>query len=217
MDAAWPVVTALVDPVRRALYDYVRRQAHPVTREEAADAQDISRHLAAFHLDKLVDAGLLDATYASPEDQPRGRGRTPKVYKPTKLALSLNIPPRQYELIAAILAEAVAEHPDDAANAAKREAYVAGTDYGRAFAWLEEALGALGFEPYHGQERIILRNCPFHGLAAKHPELVCALNHAFIDGLLRGVGAADAVSSHLVPRPDACCVELRSKVDGQHA
>jgi predicted ArsR family transcriptional regulator len=216
-----------VDPVRRALYDYVRRQAHPVTREEAADAQDISRNLAAFHLDKLVDAGLLDARYAAPEDQPRGRGRTPKVYEPANIDLSLTIPQRQYELIAAILTDAVASHPNDAATAARRQARVRGVHYGRAFAAVrprgsaaaevQEALAAFGFEPCHGEGKVVLRNCPFHSLAAQQPELVCALNHAFVDGVIDGLEADGAVSSHLVAHPDACCVELRSKVDTAHA
>src|SRR5690606_39981116 len=80
--APWQAVAALVDPVRRRLYEYVRRQDHPVTREEAADAHSISRNLTAFHLDKLVEAQLLTARYEAPSDQPRGRGRTPKVYEP---------------------------------------------------------------------------------------------------------------------------------------
>jgi predicted ArsR family transcriptional regulator len=222
----WHAVTALVDPVRRALYAYVRSQDHPVTREEAADAQEISRNLAAFHLDKLVDAGLLDARYEAPEDQPRGRGRTPKVYEPAGQTVNLTIPQRQYELIAAILADAVATRPDDAANAARRQAHARGVHYGRVSAGaagsrtsagsdVEEALAALGFEPCRSGGKVILRNCPFHSIAGQHPELVCALNHAFVVGVIHGVAADDMVTSHLVPHPDACCVELRSKVDGQ--
>jgi predicted ArsR family transcriptional regulator len=212
----WHAVTALVDPVRRALYDYVRRQGHPVTREEAADAQEISRNLAAFHLDKLVDVGLLDARYEAPEDQPRGRGRTPKVYEPAGQTVNLTIPQRQYELIAAILADAVASHPNDAASAARHEARARGLKYGHVYAAtvghdIEEALAALGFEPSRSQDRVVLRNCPFHSLASRQPELVCGLNHAFVDGVLDGLKSDRAVSTHLVPHPDACCVELRSK------
>ena len=60
-DATWQVVAALVDPVRRALYDHVRQERRPVTREDAARALDISRSLAAFHLDKVVEVGMLHA------------------------------------------------------------------------------------------------------------------------------------------------------------
>jgi predicted ArsR family transcriptional regulator len=54
---------------------------------------------------------------------------------------------------------------------------------------------------------VILRNCPFHALATRHTELVCGINHAFVTGLVGGLGAS-GVRSRLVPRPGACCVEL---------
>ena len=53
----------LDEPVRRRLYDWVAAQDEPVGREQAASATGISRALATFHLDKLADAGLLEASY----------------------------------------------------------------------------------------------------------------------------------------------------------
>src|SRR5512132_2335260 len=110
-DPSWSAIAALVDPVRRSLYEFVRRQDHAVTREQAAAALDISRHLTAFHLDKLVDAGLLRARYESPADQPRGRGRSPKVYEPDGDGFAVLIPSRHYEVIGQILADAVVGSP----------------------------------------------------------------------------------------------------------
>jgi hypothetical protein len=52
-----------------------------------------------------------------------------------------------------------------------------------------------------------LGNCPFHPYAAKAPDLVCAINHAFLTGFLDGIGAT-TVQAFLLPRPGACCVEL---------
>src|SRR5690349_8231106 len=120
MSDRWDVAAALVDPSRRALYDFVRRQDHPVGREEAADATGMSRGLAAFHLDKLVDAGVLTARYEAPTGQPRGRGRAPKVYEAVGDGLAITIPERRYELIAEILADAVAGEPRQAFEAALR-------------------------------------------------------------------------------------------------
>jgi hypothetical protein len=40
---------------------------------------------------------------------------------------------------------------------------------------------------------------------------VCGLNHAFVSGLLDGLGAA-GVQARLVPRPGACCVRLSPAV-----
>src|SRR5690348_7603634 len=103
----------MADGSRRSLYDYVRHQDHPVSREEAADATGMSRGLVAFHLDKLVEAGLLAARYQPPAGQPRGRGRTPKVYEPAGDGFAVTIPERRYELIAEILADAVAGNPTE--------------------------------------------------------------------------------------------------------
>ena len=208
--ASWQAVTALVDQVRRALYNYVRSQDHPVTRDEAAEAQRISRNLAAFHLDKLVGAGLLQARYEAPADQPRGRGRTPKVYEAAPGCIALTIPERRYDLIGEILAQAVAEDPTDARTAALRLAEHRGVTIGRQVAGhgpVAAVLAELGFEPADGDELIRLRNCPFHELATQQTELVCGLNQAFIAGLLDGLGRPD-LDARLAPNPGACCVQI---------
>jgi len=206
----WTAVTALADPSRQALYDYVRRQTHPVSREEAADAVHMSRGLAAFHLDKLVDAGLLDARYEAPPDQPRGRGRAPKVYQAVDDGLAITIPERRYELIAEILAGAVADDPAHADDAARRHAQQRGRALGGQLsgADLLDVLSSLGFEPDRaGGDPVILRNCPFHALATRQTALVCALNHAFLTGLVAGLDVSE-VHARLVPRAGTCCVEL---------
>jgi predicted ArsR family transcriptional regulator len=230
----WQAVAALVDPVRRALYDYVRRQRRAVSREEAAAAQSISRSLTAFHLDKLVDSGLLRARYEAPADQPRGRGRAPKVYEPTGDGIAVALPPRRYELMGEILADAVATEPGAADEAALREAYARGraeaggrraaeADRGDDLERARAALAELGFEPCATAEppagpthrpasggrsrRLILANCPYRALATRQPELICGINRAFVHGLLTGLGT-DRLTARLVPRPGACCVEI---------
>lgn len=73
-------VAALDDPTRRRLYDYVMRQLGPVSRDDAASAFEPPRTTAAFHLDRLVDEGLLDVAYQ------RRTGRTgPGAGRPAKL------------------------------------------------------------------------------------------------------------------------------------
>jgi predicted ArsR family transcriptional regulator len=209
----WEIAALLADGSRRALYDYVRRQGRPVGREEAADATEMSRGLAAFHLDKLVDAGLLAARYEAPPGQPRGRGRAPKVYEAVGDGLSLTIPARRYELIAEILADAIADDPARADDAAMHPAHQRGCDLGgelrKAGADLIGVLADLGFEPQSTGDRVLLHNCPFHALASRQTALVCGLNHRFIAGLVAGLQTRD-VDTHLVPRPGACCVELRT-------
>ncbi len=213
MQDRWTAATALVDPSRRALYDYARRQDHPVSREEAADATRMSRGLAAFHLDKLVDAGLLRARYAAPPDQPRGRGRAPKVYQVADDGLVITIPERRYELIAEILADAVADDPAHADDAARHHAQQRGQILGMRLRGddLRDVLADLGFEPDSaGADRVVLRNCPFHILATRQTALVCGLNHAFLTGLVNGLDVT-AVHARLAPRSGACCVELTTQ------
>jgi predicted ArsR family transcriptional regulator len=208
----WTAVAALADPSRRALYDYVRRQSHAVSREEAADSVRMSRGLAAFHLDKLVDAGLLHARYEAPAGQPRGRGRTPKVYQLADDGLTITIPERRYELIAEILADAVADDPAHADDAARHHAERRGRALGTRLrgAGLLDVLTGLGFEPDRAEdEPIVLHNCPFHALATRQRALVCGLNHAFLTGLVGGLHV-DGVRARLAPRVGACCVELAS-------
>lgn len=206
-------MAALVDRTRRALFDYVRRQGRPVSREEVAKAQGMSRGLAAFHLDKLVDAGLLRARYQSPAGRPRGRGRAPKVYESAQDALAITIPERRYQLIAEIFADAVDEDPADVAGAAHRHARQRGVDLGErlrgqpANADMLGVLAELGFDPQPDADgQVLLHNCPFHALAARHTALVCGLNLAFVGGLVDGLDAD--VRADLVPRPGACCVTL---------
>ena len=58
-------IALLADPVRRSAYQaVVDAGMEPVGRDEVAAAVGIGRTLAAFHLDKLVEAGLLEASFA---------------------------------------------------------------------------------------------------------------------------------------------------------
>ncbi|MGH2687831.1 MAG: transcriptional regulator, partial [Actinomycetota bacterium] len=121
-------LAALSDDLRRRLYLHVRGQAHPVSREEAAGAVGISRKLAAFHLDKLVEQGLLTYDYRRPPGRTGpGAGRPAKVYRPSDVEIELSIPERRYDLMGTLLAEAIrTETPDtpsvDHAVATAREA-----------------------------------------------------------------------------------------------
>lgn len=56
-------IASLREPTRLALYEYLERQPAPVSRDQAAEALGLTRPLAAFHLDRLVEAGLLTADY----------------------------------------------------------------------------------------------------------------------------------------------------------
>ncbi|MFD8307085.1 helix-turn-helix transcriptional regulator [Streptomyces sp. NPDC059690] len=224
-DAAIDSVSALGESTRRQMFAFIRRARRPVTRDEAAASVGISRKLAAFHLDKLVDVGLLRARYASPTGI-RKVGRQPKVYEPTDTPIRVSIPDRRHELLAGLLVQAVVTEGENetAVQAVMRTAEHRGEQLGeeersqtrpgrlgaeRGLTLCERMLERHGFEPTReAPDRIRLRNCPFHPLAAQAPDLVCGMNHAFLTGYLQGL-RAPAVRAVLAPRPGECCVELR--------
>jgi len=229
-DAALSAAAVLTDEHRRRMYTYIRQADSPVTRDEAAAAVGISRKLAAFHLDKLVAAGLLRASYARPAGLRRA-GRTPKAYEPSGVDLHLSIPQREHALLAGILVDAVSgASAEDAGQAALRVAAQHGSELGaderdrmrpgrlgaeRALTVAGGVLERHGFEPVRAEPtRVWLRNCPFEPLAARAPDLVCGINQAFLAGFLDGLGAT-TTTAVLAPRPGACCVELRAAPPGR--
>jgi predicted ArsR family transcriptional regulator len=223
-DPAIRAIAALDDDLRGRMYAFIRAARRPVTRDEAAAAAGISRKLAAFHLDKLVEAGALRAHY-----QAAGRvGRTPKVYEPSETDLKVSIPQRSHDILAGILLDAViteGEH-ETARTAALRVALRRGQDIGaaerqqarpgrlgteRALTLASGLLARAGFEPAReAPTRVRLRNCPFHPFAGQEPQMVCQINQAFLAGMVDGLGAP-TVAAVLDPRPGECCVELRAR------
>lgn len=201
-------LSSLNDPVRRRLYEYVGAQDEPAAREDAATAVGISRTLAAYHLDKLADAGLLITSYARPAGRGGpGAGRPAKRYVRAQQELSVSVPPRDYGLLAGVLAEAVS---GDDSGAVRRAMTAAAYAAGRAASDpdLSVALHACGYEPATTADGDIeLRNCPFHQIARRHTEVVCGLNLHLVQGLLEGSGRAPA-RAVLAPRPGYCCVRV---------
>jgi predicted ArsR family transcriptional regulator len=206
-------VSSLDDPVRRRLYEVVRERAEPVGRDEAAAAAGVGRALAVYHLDKLVEAGLLTASYQRPPGRSGpGAGRPAKLYMRSDREFAVTVPPREYELAARLLVQAVEADPSGRGRvvlleAARRlGAELAGA--AGAAGDLEGALAGHGYEPSRGGDGVIrLRNCPFHQLAEQHRDVVCGMNLGLIEGILAGLGAA-GLRPVLDPQPGHCCVAI---------
>ena len=212
-------LASLQDPVRQRLYEYVRARGEPVGREEAGEAVGIGRSLAAYHLDRLTDEGLLTATYRRPEGRTGpGAGRPAKLYEPAEGEITVSVPERDYEFAARLLADAAEADPTGKARVSLDQV---ARDHGRKLGTevaaparttaLEQALRERGYEPFHDEDGVIrLRNCPFHRLAAEHRDLVCGMNLSFLGGLLDGLDRDD-VEVSLEPAPGRCCVAVRSR------
>jgi predicted ArsR family transcriptional regulator len=209
-------LSSLDDPLRRRLYEVVTSHPGPVSRDEAASEAGIGRALAVYHLDKLVESGLLTASYQRPPGRRGpGAGRPAKVYARSDREFAVTVPPREYELAARLLVQAVEADPSDRsrvvlAGAARR----LGTELGSAFerdAGERDVKGVLtqqGYEPCGGADGVIrLRNCPFHQLTERHREVVCGMNLALVEGLVEGLGA-DGLRPVLDPQPGHCCVTI---------
>ena len=207
-------VSSLDDPVRRRLYEVVARRTEPVCRDEAAAAAGIGRALAVYHLDKLVESGLLTATYARPAGRTGpGAGRPAKLYARSDREFAVTVPPREYELAARLLVQVVESDASGRSRAALLDAARRlGAELGSRSqtADLEGALARHGYEPRRDDAGTIrLRNCPFHQLAEQHRDIVCGMNLGLIEGLIAGLqvpGARPALDPSY--GPGYCCVAI---------
>lgn len=219
-------VAALDQPLRRDLYDLIAANAGSLDRDQAADALGVPRSVAAFHLDKLTEAGLLQVHYERPPGRTGpGAGRPAKRYRRAATELSVSVPQRHYELAGALLADAVQAStqtgcPVDEALA--KAARSAGVEVGAAArADLPKRVSArtlrdavlrvlrrLGYEPREAREEILLANCPFHRLADRHRPLICGMNLDLLAGLAEGMQAGDRLVPRLDPAPEMCCVRI---------
>lgn len=223
-------IAMLQDPVRRRLYEYVAAQGREVGRNEAAEAAGVARTLAAHHLDRLTEAGLLESgsRRLTGRSGP-GAGRPAKVYTRARAERSVSLPARDYRTAAELLAEAAEQAGLDAglcAAARRRGEALRGS--AAPCGGLEEAmkmLAARGYEPHlegvegvqgvEGAEgtsgaaaRVVrMRNCPFHAVAERFPPLVCGMNLALLEGLLGGDGP---VRARMDARPGECCVVVET-------
>jgi predicted ArsR family transcriptional regulator len=219
-------IAALDQPVRRDLYALLSRESW-ISRDDAATVLELARSVAAFHLDKLVEAGVAEARFERTSGRRGpGAGRPSKLYRLAADELDASIPERHYDLAGSLLAAAAAESMTsgrpvrdclrDAARAAGRrigdEASEAVNAAHRKSGRRDAVIGVLaqhGYEPQvAGRAEIALGNCPFHRLAEQQRDLVCGMNLDFLDGLIEGLQSNSKLTARLDPAPGYCCVRI---------
>ena len=212
-------IALLDEPVRRDLYEWVIAQPEAVGRDQASTALGITRALAAFHLDRLARAGLLETEFRRLTGRSGpGAGRPAKLYRRSAREVEVSLPARRYGLAAELFAQALdrgAVNGDTLATVAHEAGVALGRSARRGRRpGTSRALRVLadgGYEPVVSEDGTIrLRNCPFHALASDHRDLTCGMNLALAKGMLDGVGTAD-LSAQLDPQPGWCCVVLRDR------
>ena len=220
----------LDDPNRRQLYALVAASDRPMGRDEAATSLGISRELAAFHLDRLVSAGLLETEYRRLGGRTGpGAGRPSKLYRRADRDFAVSFPPRHYDLVADVMATAldrmgevsgvaaaatVARERGKAAGAARRKKLAGRPGRRRLMTGLLDVLRDADYEPKVDRSAgtVVLRNCPYHDLAQEHRDLTCGMNLAWAEGVLDELGSP--MSAELVPEPGRCCVVFRDDQGG---
>jgi predicted ArsR family transcriptional regulator len=218
-------------PVRRQLFRFLTDAERPISRDDAAEALDIPRSVAAFHLDKLADVGLVVVHFERTTGRSGpGAGRPTKLYSAADREVAVSVPDRSYDLAGALFAAGIDESKRTGAPIAKcltQAARAAGRALGEESSAaaatskrssraqrrrsIVEVLRRHGYEPRVARNgAIALKNCPFHRLAEQHRDLVCGMNLDFLAGLLEGFGPGDGLGARLAPEPGYCCVRITS-------
>lgn len=215
-------LSTLNDRVRASVFLHVAGSGVDVTREEAAKALGITRRAAAFHLDKLAEAGLVDVSFKRTTGRTGpGAGRSSKLYRRSARRLNVSIPARNYELMARLLASVVERQAEpltletparafgESIGAAARKQTSSHPSRERLMQVLVEELTGRGFEPFADDDGTLrLRNCPYHDMARENTDFVCSMNLALMQGVVNGLGVP-AVSPVSEPREGMCCVGFR--------
>jgi predicted ArsR family transcriptional regulator len=166
---------------------FARAQALPVTADEVAAGRGIHRNVARRRLERLVEAGLLIASFErrTPRGGPRS-GRPAKTYRVAPEVSSIELPVRHYERLIRLMADALPE------RARRDRLHGIGVAFGRELARqarlrpaeafrpalerVRSALGRLGYQTSVAditETRALLTTptCPLRPVVLAHPEL----------------------------------------------
>jgi predicted ArsR family transcriptional regulator len=229
------VLKALGDETRYAMYRELASSTTPLSAQELADALGLHANTVRLHLERLRDAGLVEA-----EAIHRGTvGRPQHHYFLAPGAPGLGFDPPAHALLAGLLAamaERLGANPDDAADTG----FVWGTEAGKrtrsrsCVSALVGELERLGFEPVAdtpgsgipGSEilgsgtpggpnpasgapvRIDFLHCPFRELAEAYPELVCNLHRGLCEGVVDEVGGGSIAAFSTLYDAEPCHVSV---------
>lgn len=216
---------ALATASRVRILELIRASSTPLDVRQIAAQSDLHPNTVRFHLKVLIDAGL-----AHSQPDPRGNSGRPRLVYSAITAGSAHRHGNSYLLLADILAgHLVADRTirTELAEEAGRELArrhrppaqqgphtSAGDAVHRAVAVFTE----LGFEPELREDgphrQILLHACPFHAVARKHPDVVCALHLGLLKQTLADLDAPGDVS-RLEPfvTPQLCIAHLTGPPD----
>lgn len=204
---------------RARVLELLRAAHEPLGVQRVAEESTLHPNTARFHLDNLVEAGLVERRVEE-RNQP---GRPRMVYRAQ--AQDTSTGQRSYQLLATMLTTLIAgELPQP-----RQAAIAAGQEWGRYLAErpapfervdaedgirrLSSVLADAGFAPGAVDDAdspvIPLRHCPFREIAQQHADVVCSLHLGLMQGVLAEVRAPVA-AQRLDPfvEPSLCLAHL---------
>jgi predicted ArsR family transcriptional regulator len=206
---------------RQQVLDTIQQATEPVGVAEIADHLNVHPNTARFHIETLVNEGIIDRV----PDTPSGPGR-PRVGYRARPGLARGGARRYRELAELLLGHlsATSDDPTAAATAVgrtwgahlvHRPAPLHDVTRSDAVERLTVMLDELDFAPEPvadrpgPPDRVRLRHCPFLELAEPHRDLVCPLHLGLMQGALAELRAPITVTA-LIPfaEPTACLAHL---------
>jgi len=198
---AHKLTSALADPTRFSIYQFVAYSKDPITVQEVADHFSIHPNVARLHLTKLEDVHLLTAV----TDKSGKGGRPSRLYSLSDQVVSLQFPPRDYQLLADIAIESLLSLGEAGKAALINMGHRIGTEMAKRAvaqsgiqlktATMDEKLHlihrlvvAQGLKPdievlSDGVLRFRVNNCTFSDSAKKYTSSVCHMHNALLMGI----------------------------------
>lgn len=206
-------------PTRARVLSLLQDAGEPLTAGAVGARLGLHSNSARFHLDRLVDDGLVVR-----DREPRSEPGRPKVL----YAAAGTAPPvahRSYRLLAEILTTLLSDRLEDPAAAAVEAGQAWGRfvsprsrpfhrpDAGEALETLVASLGRLGFDSHvvetDADLRLEVSHCPFLEVAEAHNDVVCSVHMGLMRGVLEETGApVRAVSLEPLVEPSRCLAHL---------
>lgn len=210
--ARMAALASLTDEKRLQLFELVAASPHAVGRDEVARAAGIPRSTVSFHLDRLVQDGLLAVEFHKPPGRTGpGSGRPAKMYRTIAGEIGASVPDRNYDLAGDLLAAAIERSEslgEPVGEALRQAAFDKGRELAGDAGSLEAFLAGAGYRPEpDGDGGFLLPNCPFHRLSQSHTGVVCSMNGAFLQGAATGSGSSPERVAE-TDLPGHCCARI---------
>lgn len=211
----------LSQPTRARVFALLGELRRPAATEELAEALGLHPNGVRIHLERLLEAGLVERRL-----ERISRGRPRDIWTISPEAQPGGDPPTGYAELARWLVRSLASsgaRVDDLETSGRligrgmmsEQPAGAGAGEQRLF----DVLTSLGFQPERepvGKDRLTyrLRNCPYREAVHERQPLVCALHRGMTRGMLESIDSGSELAGFEPKDPDmaGCLIRVRGPV-----